>query len=32
MVKWIADKHDIEIKVESELNKGTQFTFIFNKN
>ena len=29
MVKWIADKHNLKIKVESEFNKGTQFTFIF---
>lgn len=31
MVKWIADKHEIKIKVESIINKGTQFTFFFEK-
>lgn len=28
IAKWIADKHDIKIKVESELQKGTTFTLI----
>lgn len=29
MVKWIADKHKIDIIVESELNKGSKFSFYF---
>ena len=29
IVKWIAQKHDAEIKVQSTPNKGTTFTFIF---
>lgn len=29
MVKWIADKHEITINVDSTINKGTQFTFVF---
>lgn len=29
MVKWIADKHNIDISVNSELGKGTEFIFVF---
>lgn len=31
MVKWIADKHNIKIDVQSTINKGTQFTFSFQR-
>jgi signal transduction histidine kinase len=29
IAKWIADKHDVDIDVESEVGKGSKFTLRF---